>query len=358
MRTNRNGETVELVLGEQTVLSAQGVKTYSEGVKGIADIRLTGDASRFVVVGVGRGTTTLLCIMVDGTEKLFTINVTDPNGAMKGPPTQNPLAVTAQASIRLDLYFVQIDRDKSLDVGMDNTANIGEFNLTTAFDLFTSAFTTKTAAVMTNFVPKLSLGQSQGWVKVARHVALIATNGTEATFDSGGEFNVFKNTGLTQAIVSVKFGAQVTVMPRYDVASGRIELTVRSEISDLAPGPEVPGRTLSSVQSVSNLALGESLAVAGLVSKNERKTRSGLPYLSQIPLIGWLFGKRSDSMKDVENVLIIAPSVVEPLKHPRGREFLSQAVHEFDSFNSMGDSHKLFPGTPWAHPDKSKAPQN
>jgi pilus assembly protein CpaC len=276
MRGNRSNETLDLTLGEQAVLPAQGVKTYSEGVKGVADIRLTGDASRFVVVGTGRGTTTLLCIMLDNSEKLYTINVADPNGATKGPPASNPLAVTPQASIRLDLYFVQIDRNRSLNVGMSDVENIGGLNLRTAYDLFSSTYSTKTAAVLTNFVPKLGLAQNQGWAKVGRHVALIATNGTEANFDSGGEFNVLRNTGLSQSIVSVRYGAQLSVLPRYDEASGRIELTVKSEISDLAPGTtEVPGRTLSSVQSVANLALGESLAVAGLVSKNERRTRGG-----------------------------------------------------------------------------------
>jgi pilus assembly protein CpaC len=357
VRGNRVNEAVELNLGEQIVLPAQGVKTYSEGVKGIADIRLTGDASRFVVVGVRPGTTTLLCIMIDNSEKLFTITVNDPNGASKGPPTTNPLAVTPQASIRLDLYFVQIDRNRSLNVGMGKTENIGGLSLNTAFDLFTSTYTTKTAAVMTNFVPELGLAQSQGWAKVARHVALITANGAEANFDSGGEFNVLRNTGLTQAIVSVKFGAQLSVLPRYDESSGRIELSIKSEISDLAPGStDIPGRTLSAVQAVSNLALGESLAVAGLVSKNERRTRGGLPYLSQIPVIGWIFGKRVDSSTEVENVLIIAPSVVEPLKHPRGREFLANAVREFDEFNGMGDGHHLFPGTAWAHPAKPVTP--
>jgi Flp pilus assembly secretin CpaC len=77
---------------------------------------------------------------------------------------------------------------------------------------------------------------------------------------------------------------------------------------------------------------------------------AALPYLSQIPILGWIFGKRSDSSTEIENVLIIAPSVVEPLKHPRGREFLSKAVREFDEFNGMRDSHALFPGTAWAHP--------
>lgn len=352
VRGNRETTLLELAIGEQQVLPAQGIKTYSEGVRGIVDIRLTGDASRFVVVGVARGTTTLLCIMLDGSEQLYTFNVSDPSAGQQTIAPSNAITVAPQASIRLDLYFVQIDRSRSLNVGMEKTDVIGGLDIHTAFDILSSTYSEKTAAIVTNFVPQLSLAQSRGWAKVSRHVALIASNGTEASFDSGGEFNVLRNTGLSQSVVSIKFGAQLSIKPRYDEASGRIELSVRTEISDLAPSStDVPGRTMSNVQTVSNLALGESLAVAGLVSNNRQRVRGGIPYLSQIPIIGFLFGTVDDASKEIENLLIIAPSVVEPLRHPRGRELLSNAIREFDRFDSMGDSHRLFPGTPWTMPE-------
>src|ERR1700712_3754698 len=109
--------SLELAPGEQRVLPAQGVKSYSEGVKGVVDVRLTGDASRFVVVGIAPGLTTLLMLMVDGTERLYTIAVRDPNAATPGAPP-SAISVVAQASIRLDLYFVQVDRKRSLDLGV------------------------------------------------------------------------------------------------------------------------------------------------------------------------------------------------------------------------------------------------
>src|SRR5262245_27804040 len=77
-RTPADNSAIELLIGEQRVLPAHGVKTYSEGVRGIIDVRLTSDASRFVIVGVARGTTTLLLIMTDGSERLMTITVKDP----------------------------------------------------------------------------------------------------------------------------------------------------------------------------------------------------------------------------------------------------------------------------------------
>ena len=62
--TEEAGETNELnlVVGENKTLPAVGVKNYSEGIKGIADIKLTTDNTKFVIAGRKPGTTTLLLI--------------------------------------------------------------------------------------------------------------------------------------------------------------------------------------------------------------------------------------------------------------------------------------------------------
>src|SRR4051794_7741937 len=59
----RPATEITLNLGEQHILPAQGVRSYSEGARGIIDVRLTGDSSRFVLVGLMQGSTTLLLLM-------------------------------------------------------------------------------------------------------------------------------------------------------------------------------------------------------------------------------------------------------------------------------------------------------
>jgi pilus assembly protein CpaC len=343
--------SLELAPGEQRVLPAQGVKSYSEGVKGVVDVRLTGDASRFVVVGIAPGLTTLLMLMVDGTERLYTIAVRDPNAAAPGAPS-SAISVVAQASIRLDLYFVQVDRKRSLDLGVSMPSNLGQAALTYATGVPASALTTGNSAIIsTAFVPKLNAAQSRGYAKVSRHVAVITTNGTQANFESGGEFNALSTQSLGTSVVSIKYGSKLSVQPRYDAESGRIELSVSADVSDLsATGAAVPGRTTSTVTSISNLALGESLAIAGLVSTTAERSRAGLPWLSQIPIIGLLFGQQSTKFQETENLVFISPSVVEPLKPARAREFLANAVRQFEDFNGNDDTGVVFPGSPWALP--------
>lgn len=352
--TDTSATALELNVGEQRVLSAAGVKTYSEGVKGVVDVRLTGDASRFVLIGIAKGTTSLLLIMVDGSERVIPITVRDPrdNGEAKAGP--NPLAVSPQSSIRLDLYFVQVNRSNSTDYGLNPGTVFGAANFSLQYSIPAAALVSKTAVVGTQFLPQLEMAQARGWAKVSRHIAVITTNGTQANFDSGGEFNTLgAQTGLVQTVVSVKYGTTLNIQPRYDANTGRIELAVSAQVADLTPSAGgIPGRTKSSVETIANLALGESLAIAGLVASNEERSRAGVPYLSQIPILGLLFGKQAAKDSETENLVFIAPSVVEPLKHARAKEFLSNAMREYQDYGGAKGSTNLFPGTPWAHPNQ------
>jgi pilus assembly protein CpaC len=68
-------EELSLAIGENKTISALDVKSFAEGVKGIADVRLTPDASQFVIVGQKPGSTTLLLLKNDKTQVNYQINV-------------------------------------------------------------------------------------------------------------------------------------------------------------------------------------------------------------------------------------------------------------------------------------------
>jgi len=61
----------------------------------------------------------------------------------------------------------------------------------------------------------------------------VNANGTEAVFSSGGELNVQIQNNLTVDVQSIEFGTKVSVLPRYDSRSGRIELEITADVSDL-----------------------------------------------------------------------------------------------------------------------------
>ena len=302
-------QQLQLSVGEQRMIPSTGVQSYSEGVEGIVDVRLTPDGSQFIVVGKRAGNTSLLLIGEDATETHFDITVgsTQQVGAMPDD------GVPARDNVRLDFYFVQLSEDNRLGVGVAWPASVGGGTASASFDLMAGQFTEATAAVTDQALPRLDMAQAHGWAKLMRQAAVITTNGTEATFAGGGEVNVPVQGGLGGSIKAIEFGSKIKVLPRYDRDTGRIELALHADISDLASdqGTGVPGRITSTLDAVVNLELGQSLVIAGLTSRSEASSHSGLPGLSQIPILGVLFGTHASRSEETENLIFIVPTVVD-----------------------------------------------
>src|SRR5690606_32011237 len=93
-----NRAAISLQIGQQYVLSADGVRSYSEGTRGIVDVRLTRSGDQFVLVGEEEGSTTLLLIMLDGSERHFTILVGEPQRKEEARSQE----VRREDNIRLD----------------------------------------------------------------------------------------------------------------------------------------------------------------------------------------------------------------------------------------------------------------
>ena len=180
---------------------------------------------------------------------------------------------------------------------------------------------------------------------------MITANGTAATFSGGGEMNIPVQTALGVGVRQIAFGSTVEVQPRYDRESGRIELTMHAEVSDLASdrGSGIPGRTTSSLNSIVNLELGESLVIAGLTASSEAGNKTGLPGLSQIPILGALFGTHSGQSEASENLILIVPSVVEAVPSME-REHARRALDTVREFDGDWDKHRLRSREPGLEP--------
>jgi pilus assembly protein CpaC len=342
LRAYADGSVRELTIevGEQHVLSSEGVTSYSEGTPGIVDVRLTQDGTQFVLVGKKPGRTTLLLMLQQGGQVQYRIAVGDPSASNAvGAHTGR---VESRDNVRLDFYFVQLSSEAGARVGVQWPASYGGGTLSAQVDLLSGSFQQATAAVTDQALPRLDLAQSAGWAKIQRQASVITANGTAATFSGGGEMNIPVQSSLGIGIRQIQFGSTVNVQPRYDRESGRIELTLHAEVSDLSSdrGSGVPGRTTSSLDSIVNLELGESLVIAGLTASSESGNKAGLPGLSQIPIIGVLFGTHGGQTEASENLIFIVPSVVDAVSSD-DRERARRALATVRAFDGDLDEHRL-----------------
>lgn len=335
-------ETIELEVGEQRVLSSENVQSYSEGAKGIVDVRLTKDASQFVIVGLRDGTSTLLFLMADGTERHYKITVTDPDAPSKTRRTSG--TVEARDNIRLDFYFVQISRKSNYQIGLGWPTSFAPVG-SAAINLQSGSLESASVVISNQALPRLDMGQSSGWAKVMRQAAVVTANGEKASFAGGGEVNVAVKSAMTTGIQKIPYGSQIEIEPRYDSQSGRIELRVHADVSELEDdqGTGVPGRTTANLDTVVNLEIGQSLILGGLNAKSERNSKSGLPLLSQIPILGVLFGTHTHAEADTENIVLIVPSVVDAISM-QDRERLNDALRRYAEFSGdMSEGTKFLP---------------
>ncbi len=331
-------QSIQLKVGEQQVLSASGVQSFSEGVKGVVDVRLTPDAKDFVVVAMNPGVTSLLLLMQNGTKRQYAIEV---DGGAEEKATTPKTGVPARDNIRLDFYFVQLDKSYNHQVGMNWPGSVGGGTLNLGYDLLANRFETA-GAVVTQALPKLDIAQAKGFAKVMRHAAVITANGEKATFAGGGEVNIPVQGSLSGGIHQITFGSSLQIQPKYDSESGRLDLFVHADVSDLADdrGTGAPGRTTSQLDTIVNLELGQSLILAGLSSKSEVHTRSGLPGLSQIPLLGLLFGSERSTSQDLENIVMIVPSVVDATSEDAQRR-IKEALQLFEEYDGNIEQSRM-----------------
>ena len=340
-------QIIELGVGEQRLLPTENVESFSEGTKGVADIRITPDGKSFLLVGTSPGRTTLLLIFTDGHQTQYVIEV----GGGEPEPTlaesKNPYRVEARDNIRLDVYFVQVSDEYSHQLGLRWPSSIGANVAVQAnVDLQLGQLTSATAVIGEQVLPRLDMAQATGWAKLLRKAAVITANGTEASFSGGGEINVPITGGLGGSLQKVSYGSQIKVLPRYDRETGRIEIALSADMSDLASdhGTGVPGRSTSQLQAVVNLELSQALVLAGLDSQSERMSHSGLPWLSQIPILGGLFGTHAKAAEQMRNLIFIVPTVVDAVPS-NAREHIRRALAAYADFDGDVEDTSLLPET-------------
>ncbi len=108
-------------------------------------------------------------------------------------------------------------------------------------------------------------------------------------------------------------GVILTVTPRVN-DSGLVLLDISQEVSDVKPDsagtnntPTIEDRKFTSSIAVHD---GQTIALGGLIKDNNSHARDGLPYLSQIPYIGALFGSTDNIDNRTELLVLLTPRVI------------------------------------------------
>ena len=161
--------------------------------------------------------------------------------------------------------------------------------------------------------------QQNGWYESLAEPNLIAYNGQLASFLAGGEFPIVTTSGNGAVNYAYKeFGVRLSFTPT--IAGDVIRLHVRPEVSALdfangisLQGFRIPALTSRYAETEVELRDGQSFAIAGLLDKTGQSDSAGVPFLSSIPIIGYLFKSQAWREEKTELLVLITPRLVRPL---------------------------------------------
>ena len=112
-------------------------------------------------------------------------------------------------------------------------------------------------------------------------------------------------------------GVILTVTPRVN-AGGLVILEIQQEVSNVVRAetvtqselatPTISQRLVSSTVAVQS---GQTIALGGLITDNRNRSRSGVPILSSIPIIGVLFSTRNNTNARTELLVLLTPRVID-----------------------------------------------
>ncbi|WP_425597856.1 type II and III secretion system protein family protein [Vibrio nereis] len=181
----------------------------------------------------------------------------------------------------------------------------------------------------TLFTLALDIAKENGVAKVLAEPNLTALSGAKAEFLAGGEFPipVPDDDGIT--IEYKPYGVGLKFIPTV-LSDKKINLNLAVDVSEIASSTTltftpsgsnaayfIPPITRRSASSTLELADGQTIGIAGLLSENVRDSISKMPGLGEIPLLGQLFNSQEYISGETELVILVTPRLAKPIDRER-----------------------------------------
>ncbi|MBF0559071.1 MAG: hypothetical protein HQL08_09855 [Nitrospirae bacterium] len=151
---------------------------------------------------------------------------------------------------------------------------------------------------------------------------ILAADNLEARIQIGNQVPIATSqmtaVGASNSILSTiqykDIGTILKVKPQIN-ESGVVSMEVSQEVSDYST-QSVLGTTqyvFTKREATTNLVSqdGQTIVIGGLIQDNKSKSRTGIPVLSSIPVLGYLFGSNDDTTTKTEIIVLLTPHVIK-----------------------------------------------
>ncbi|MEW6077688.1 MAG: type IV pilus secretin PilQ [Thermodesulfobacteriota bacterium] len=157
----------------------------------------------------------------------------------------------------------------------------------------------------------LSLMETVGQVKIISSPRVVTLNKKKATISQGQEIPYTTvdegeaDTEFKDADLKLEVTPQVT-------PDNRISMNIHIEEKEVGEQGSFDEPPLNTKEATTELLVndGDTIVIGGIIQSTEKEGESGVPYLSKIPLLGFLFKHQSRSSENSELLIFITPTII------------------------------------------------
>jgi len=166
----------------------------------------------------------------------------------------------------------------------------------------------------------LQMAEEKGKAKVVSAPRILTLDNKRATIRSGATLRIRSvpvgsslTTSGNVSITEVTTGVELGVTPQI---SGEDQVLLTVDVTQSEPNY---ARTVENIPEIRDqrastsilLKDGETVVIGGLYKVTEGETQRSIPFLSDIPLIGWLFKSKSKEKRNEELIIFLTPKIVK-----------------------------------------------
>jgi general secretion pathway protein D len=181
-------------------------------------------------------------------------------------------------------------------------------------------------------------------VRLLQTGSVLARNNSEATLNVGSRIPVttvsinpiLGNNNTTSSVQYIDTGVILKVRPRV-TKDGTVFLDIVQEVSSPGSVPDANGNVRIDTRRFKTTVIapsGETVMLAGLIQDGNSKGSSGFPGLSRIPVVGGLFGRKTNNQNRTEVVVLLTPTIVRDQRELR--DFTDEYSRQFRAMEPIG----------------------
>src|SRR5688572_12049000 len=272
-----------------------------------------------VINSIKPGSTDAIIWLADNTRAHYRIQVHSPADRMQ---------------ISIAVKFAEVRRDALRELGVSATySNAGTRVGTGIFsaplpsgpvDVGGNRFLSIISDLGTeNLLAFLEAEESRGYARLLAEPTILAGNNETATFLAGGEVPIpivqgvgVGGVGGGVGIEYRAFGVQLQFTGEI-VSDSLIKLNISPEVSSLdfanaitISGFRIPAFLTRRITSTVDVRRDQSLIISGMFAGADNNVRAGVPFLKDIPILGYLFSSDRWQRNESELLVVVTPSIV------------------------------------------------